>query len=121
MILEIDTTDREKIYLGIFEKSQEECFEFETKDQSADLLVAIEGILKKEKLTFKNLKAILVNRGPGSFTGVRVGVTVANTLGWSLNIPVYGYKKGEREKILSKISKNAKSKFFKLALPYYAS
>ncbi|HBQ51259.1 TPA: hypothetical protein DD690_04750 [Candidatus Daviesbacteria bacterium] len=34
------------------------------------------------------LKAIEVETGPGSFTGLRVGVSVANALGFALNIPV---------------------------------
>lgn len=129
MILGIDTTNREKILLTLHNEIEEKCFstkggpalgwEFETKDQSADLLLSIEGILKKQKLTSKDLKAILVNQGPGSFTGTRVGVTVANTLAWSLNIPVYGFKEGEKEKVLAKISKLHKSKFSKIALPSY--
>lgn len=119
MILDIDTADRQKINLTFFNKNTERCFEFETDDQSADLLVAIEGILKKEKLTLKDLKAILVNIGPGSFTGTRVGVTVANTLAWTLNIPVCGYQADKQDKILNQASQNKHFKFFKSALPYY--
>lgn len=119
MILIIDTTEREKIYLSFFEKGEERCFEFETEDQSNDLLIAIDGILKQEKKTLKDLKAILVNQGPGSFTGVRVGVTVANTLAWTLNIPVYGYRAGELKKILTNVSESEQTKFSKIVLPEY--
>ena len=35
---------------------------------------------------------IEVDRGPGSYTGIRVGVSVANALGFALNIPVNGKK-----------------------------
>ena len=38
------------------------------------------------------LEAIEVETGPGSFTGIRVGVSVANALGYSLGIPVNGKK-----------------------------
>lgn len=120
MILWIDTTCREKIYLTLFDKNQEKRFEFETRDQSEDLLVAIRGILKIEKILLKDLKAIFVNSGPGSFTGVRVGITVANTLAWALDIPVYGYQESNEEKIIKQITQNNKLHFSKLALPYYA-
>lgn len=117
MILIINTVKREKIELGLFDGKIHRCFYFETEKQSEDLLIAIDGILKENKLKLKDLKAILVNCGPGSFTGVRVGVTAANTFGWSLNIPVFGYRDGELEKILNK--KITQSKFSKPALPYY--
>ncbi len=41
---------------------------------------------------FEFLEGIEVETGPGSFTGLRVGVSVANALGYSLNIPVNGKK-----------------------------
>ncbi len=119
MILNIDTTKREQIILGLYDGRVLKCFEFETQYQSEDLLIAIDGILKNNKLKLNDLKAILVNCGPGSFTGVRVGVTTANTLGWSLNILVVGYRDGQLEKVLAKISKNKQAKFSSIALPYY--
>ncbi|MFA6492675.1 MAG: tRNA (adenosine(37)-N6)-threonylcarbamoyltransferase complex dimerization subunit type 1 TsaB [Patescibacteria group bacterium] len=120
MILKLDTANREKIYLALFGGKKEKCFEFPTEDQSADLLVTIKEILDKENLTLQNLKAILVNCGPGSFTGVRVGVTVANTLAWTLDIPIFGFKDGEQDKVLTKISKNRQNKFSKIVLPFYS-
>ncbi len=62
------------------------------KNQSRDLLPKIDLLLKKNKLTPQNLKGIGVFRGPGSYTGLRVGISVANTLAWSLNIPVFPLK-----------------------------
>lgn len=56
------------------------------------LLPLIEKILKKNKLEFTDLTAIEVEIGPGSFTGLRVGVSIANALGFSLKIPVNGKK-----------------------------
>lgn len=41
---------------------------------------------------WNNLEGIEVETGPGSFTGLRVGVAVANALGFALNIPVNGKK-----------------------------
>jgi len=51
--------------------------------------------LKKNKFDFNDISAIEVNPGPGSFTGLRIGVTIANTLGWVLKVPVNGNPIGE--------------------------
>ena len=49
-------------------------------------------MLDLEKMDFKDLDGIEVETGPGSFTGLRVGVSVANALGFELDIPVNGKK-----------------------------
>ncbi|KKT85322.1 MAG: Glycoprotease [Parcubacteria group bacterium GW2011_GWA1_Parcubacteria_45_10] len=94
MRLYIDTSDRETITVGIGEKR----FETNARDgASQKLLVFIEEILIKEGQSMKDISEIEVNTGPGSFTGLRVGVSVANTIGWALGIPVNGkdLRKGE--------------------------
>lgn len=55
-----------------------------------DLLARIDDLLRTAGHTPKDLVAIAVDLGPGSFTGVRVGVTAAKTLAWALGIPVVG-------------------------------
>src|SRR3990170_1027780 len=94
MKLYIDTSDREKIVIGI-DKKRFETIAFEEKSQK--LLPFIVEVLKKEGKNLKEISEIQVNLGPGSFTGLRVGVSVANALGWSLGIPVNGkdLRKGE--------------------------
>lgn len=55
-----------------------------------DLLARIETFLKENTISFQDLSGLIVFRGPGSFTGLRIGVTVANTLADSLTIPIVG-------------------------------
>lgn len=59
------------------------------KDLSKETLFLIESILKKEILTPKNIDEIICTRGPGSFTGLRVGVTIAKTFAYFLNKKFY--------------------------------
>ena len=47
-----------------------------------ELVPAIDRLLGEHSLAANGLEGIVVNLGPGSFTGLRVGVTVAQTLGW---------------------------------------
>jgi tRNA threonylcarbamoyl adenosine modification protein YeaZ len=54
------------------------------------LLPAVEALLSAASLEPGGLGGIAVDVGPGSFTGVRVGVTAAKTLAWALKVPVVG-------------------------------
>jgi len=57
---------------------------------SIGAMPSIEDVLKKANLVPGDLDAIAVSEGPGSYTGVRIGVTIAKTLAWSLKIPLVG-------------------------------
>ncbi len=52
------------------------------KNEAEMLLPEIDEMLKKNMLDFDDLDSVLVVSGPGSFTGLRVGVTVANTIAY---------------------------------------
>ncbi|HMK06013.1 MAG TPA: tRNA (adenosine(37)-N6)-threonylcarbamoyltransferase complex dimerization subunit type 1 TsaB [Flavobacterium sp.] len=52
------------------------------------LHVFIEDVLRESQLSFKDLDAIAVSQGPGSYTGLRIGVSAAKGLCFALNIPL---------------------------------
>lgn len=58
------------------------------KSHSIYLVPMIDEILKGNNIECQDLSEILVVNGPGSFTGIRLGVTVAKTLAYTLNIPI---------------------------------
>src|SRR3990167_8434883 len=95
MILTIDTTQPKKVVVGLKDQNSkiDEIIEVQ-KHGSQVLLPMIDQIIKKNKMKIGDIKGIEVNVGPGSFTGTRVGVAVANALGFALDIPVNS-KKGK--------------------------
>lgn len=60
------------------------------KNHSIRLMPAIDQLMKEVNITPNQLAKIVVAKGPGSYTGVRIGLTTAKTLAWALNIPVVG-------------------------------
>lgn len=91
MVLSINTKDRQVIKVALKKAGKIlDSLSEENEYGSQVLLPLITKLLKKNKLEFKDLKGIEVETGPGSYTGLKVGASVANALGYSLGIPVNG-------------------------------
>jgi len=60
------------------------------KTYSAELVPKIQELLEAEGLGPRDLEAVVVTRGPGSFTGVRIGVSSAKAFAEALEIPLLG-------------------------------
>lgn len=71
--------DCEQIYFF-----HEEIFE----DLSVKILPLIDNALKLCSLKISDIKRIYITTGPGSFTGIRIGLTIMKVLAWSLNIEI---------------------------------
>ncbi|GAA0351979.1 tRNA (adenosine(37)-N6)-threonylcarbamoyltransferase complex dimerization subunit type 1 TsaB [Bacillus horti] len=61
-----------------------------SKNHSIRLMPTVEWLCEQVQIQPKELDGIAVAQGPGSYTGVRIGVTTAKTLAWSLKIPLLG-------------------------------
>jgi tRNA threonylcarbamoyladenosine biosynthesis protein TsaB len=57
-------------------------------DHSVSTMPLIIDTLNEANIDVDKLNEILVVNGPGSFTGIRIGVTIAKTLSYTLNIPI---------------------------------
>ncbi len=88
MILFIDTHD-ELITIAI--KNNDKLY-IKTKmseySHSIFTMPMIEELFEENKLDIKDLKKIIVVNGPGSFTGIRIGLSIAKTLAYALNIDI---------------------------------
>ena len=72
--------DTKNIYTSKFENS---------KNNFDKLIILIEDLLNKNKLLIKDLNRIYVNRGPGSFAGIRSSISIAKGYHISQNIDYY--------------------------------
>jgi tRNA threonylcarbamoyladenosine biosynthesis protein TsaB len=48
----------------------------------------IEKILNKSSISYKDISGIVVYKGPGSFTGLRIGISIANALAYAHDLPI---------------------------------
>jgi tRNA threonylcarbamoyl adenosine modification protein YeaZ len=105
MFLCIDTITADS---GVALVNKDKCFGFKTlpTDHASERLIStIDELLDCHscppchscagKNLLKNLKAVFVIKGPGSFTGLRVGISVANQFAHQLKIPIIGLKTNE--------------------------
>lgn len=60
------------------------------QNHSVQLMPAISQLFEQSKIAKQQLDAIIVAEGPGSYTGLRIGVTVAKTLAYALDVKLYG-------------------------------
>ncbi len=89
MILYLDTSDNKKTIVKLDDL---EIVKKYKSPRSQEVLSVVAEVLKRKKAKLEDIKEIKIKTGPGSFTGLRVGVTVANTLAWVLGIKVNGKK-----------------------------
>lgn len=92
MIVLTIRTDKPESEVGLFSDGQK--LEYESwqahRTLSQSIHKKIEDLLKSQKLDWHEIKGVICYKGPGSFTGLRIGIAVANTLAGSLNVPIVG-------------------------------
>jgi tRNA threonylcarbamoyladenosine biosynthesis protein TsaB len=83
-------TDRPEAELGIYKDSKKaQHISWQAhRELSLTLLTKIDEILNMSSISREQLEGIVVFKGPGSFTGLRIGMAVANALAYSLGIPI---------------------------------
>ncbi len=122
LYLFIDTACEGQIRLAVFSSDKKlHTKKIETDyDYSEKLVSGIDVLLNESGIQLKDLRGIVVVEGPGRFSAVRAGVSTANALAWSLDIPVMPVteKTGDKE-ILNSISSCNTDKFNRAIAPVY--
>jgi tRNA threonylcarbamoyladenosine biosynthesis protein TsaB len=83
-------TDKPEAEVGLFDESGEQIgYEIwqAHRELSETILSKIENLLTANNLQKEDLSGLVFYKGPGSFTGLRIGASVANAFAYSLTIP----------------------------------
>lgn len=84
-------TDQADCYVELRQAERQQQFNWQAgRNLSDGLLQFLQQCLKEFGVEWADLSGIVVFRGPGSYTSLRIGLTVMNTLADGLNIPIVG-------------------------------
>jgi tRNA threonylcarbamoyl adenosine modification protein YeaZ len=98
MLLAIDTST-ESASLALVQDSQAlaEATWRCGQNHSVELLPRLASLLNEAKVELQSIDCVMVAKGPGSFNGLRVGLSTAKGLAFSLDIPIIGISSLELE------------------------
>jgi tRNA threonylcarbamoyladenosine biosynthesis protein TsaB len=92
--LHIDTSKQKETHISIETINGEKCC-LDMQGYSQTVLPAIERLSRQMGVSIDQIRSITVVTGDGSFTGLRLGVSVSKTIGLLFNVPVNGQKAWE--------------------------
>lgn len=114
-------TDNSQAEIGLFNgKTQLGYFTWEANRKLAkELLATIRDELQKQNANWKDVAGVVVHQGPGSFTGLRIGITVANSIAYGNDIPIVGAQGDDW--VATGIERLVAGETDKMVLPHYGA
>ncbi len=90
MIILTLRTDKPEAEVGLYQDVERIGYEVwpAHRQLSNTLLRKIEALLSAHHKTFADIGGLVCYKGPGSFTGLRIGLTVADTFAYGLTVPI---------------------------------
>lgn len=121
MIILTIRTDNPEAEVGVFEDQTKLAYQtwHAHRELSTTLHQNIEAQLKGQDKTLASVAGIVVFQGPGSFTGLRIGMTVADTLAYGLHIPIVAAQ--GKDWIAKGITRLQSGDNDQIALPHYGA
>lgn len=120
MILTI-RTDKPEAEIGLYDSDKKLSYEtWQAHRELAETIhKKIDELLNKSSNSLGDLEGIVVFKGPGSFTGLRIGLSVANALAYALEVPIVACDGDDW--IADGLQKLQAGENDKIALPEYGS
>lgn len=121
MIILTLRTDKPDAEVGLYSGQTQLAYQVWTahRQLAETLHRRIEELLESQQKDWSDIGAIACYQGPGSFTGLRIGLTVANALSYSYGLPVVAEQDPEwLETAIRRLENGEKDE---LALPYYGA
>ena len=114
-------TDKPEAEIGLYEGAQKLAYTswLAHRELAESIHLKVKELLAGQQKDIKDIAGIIIFQGPGSFTGLRIGISVANALANSLKVPIVGTA-GEHwlEQGTEKLEKSANDH---LILPEYGA
>jgi len=114
-------TDKPESEIGLYDnETQLQYIKWQAHRQLAETIhYQIAKLLQSQGKNWNDLQGLVVFKGPGSFTGLRIGLSVANALSYSLKIPIIA--NNDKDWIKKGINGLLKGKSEKIAAPEYGA
>lgn len=118
LTLRTDSPDAE---IGLYDNDKQlSYFTWRADRQLAkDILRVIHEQLAAQKADWPDITGVIVFEGPGSFTGLRIGITVANAIAYGQKVPIIASKSDDW--LVTGLARMANGENDTLAMPHYGS
>jgi tRNA threonylcarbamoyladenosine biosynthesis protein TsaB len=118
MIILTIRTDNPEAEIGLYSDKKQLAYDMwhAHRDLSATIHAKLEELLKKQNKDWHDVQGIVCYQGPGSFTGLRIGLTVGNALAYTLKVPIVAEQNDWIERGIARLLGGESDP---LALPHY--
>lgn len=113
-------TDKPEAEIGLYDGQKQLSYHVwpAHRELSNTIHIKIKELLELQQKDFKQIEGIVCFKGPGSFTGLRIGITVADAFAYGLNIPIIAETDDWIEKGIKRLQAGENER---IALPHYGS
>ena len=113
-------TDNPEAEVGLYDDEKQLAYEVwpAHRELSDTILKKIKELLDDQEKDFKDIQGIVCFQGPGSFTGLRIGITVADTFAYGLAVPVVATQDDWIERGIKRLKAGENDR---IALPHYGA